>query len=102
MRIFIFIAWILAGAFTIWLQFRYKDANYPNSWQWRARLFCSGGVTGVLGSFAFLFHADFRLLLITVIYSFLFLGLLFAFASPHSMKGIYPKRPENEQGGDGE
>lgn len=58
------------------------------------KLFLSGGATGALGALSFLPDSDLQTILIVVIYSGLFLGLLFGFASPYSMKGIYPKRHE--------
>lgn len=97
-RTLILILWVLSAISAIWLQFRYKDANYPNDWRWRMKLFLSGGATGALGVVLFLLGTDFNTMLIAVIYEVLFLGLLFSSASPFSMKRIYPKRPESQQG----
>ena len=92
MHVIFFALWILAFLLAIWLQFRYKDANYPNDWRWRLKLFASGAAVGILGTVAFLFDSDPKALLAVILYGGLFLGLLFGFASPHSMKGLYPKR----------
>lgn len=91
-----FALWILAFLLNLWLQFRYKDANYPNDWHWRIKLFASGAAIGVFGALAFLLDAEPKLMLAVVIFGGLFNGFLFGFASPHSMKGLYPKRPNNE------
>jgi hypothetical protein len=91
-----FALWITAFLFALWLQFRYKDANYPGDWRWRTKLFASGAAIGIFGAVAFLLDADPKLLLAVALYGGLFHGLLFGFASPHSMKGLYPKRPNNE------
>lgn len=96
MHVIFFALWILAFLLAIWLQFRYKDANYPNDWRWRLKLFASGAAVGILGTVAFLFDSDPKALLAVILYGGLFLGLLFGFASPHSMKGLYPKRPNDE------
>lgn len=87
---------IIAFLLVLWLQFRYKDANYPNDWRWRVKLFASGAVLGVLSALAFLLDANPRSLLVVTLYGGLFFGFLFGFASPHSMKGLYPKQPNTE------
>jgi TctA family transporter len=96
MRAAILLLWILTLIFAIWLQLRYKDANYPNSWRWRICLFASGAASGVFGVVLFLLDADSQPKLAAALYGGLFLGLLFGFASPHSMKGLYPKRSQSE------
>lgn len=87
--------WIMSVAIAIWLQFRYKNANYPNSWKWRLFLFLSGFLLTSLGGMFLMVNASAEVLLASILLGGTFGGFLFSYASPHSMQGIFPKQPTN-------
>ncbi len=96
MRSLLFVLSVISLAFAVWLQFRYKDANYPNTWVWRACLFISGFLVATLGGVSLMYGADPRVILASILLGGTFGGLIFAYTSPHSMHGIYPKEIEKE------
>ena len=96
MRSLLFILSAISLALAVWLQFRYKDANYPNTWVWRAYLFISGFVFTTLGGVSLMYDADTRVILASMLLGGTFGGLIFAYALPHSMQGIYPKEIEKQ------
>jgi hypothetical protein len=97
MRPFIATIWVISAIFAIWLQFQYKNANYPNTWRWRLSLFLSGFFLTSFGGLFLMAGADIKVLSISILLGGTFGGLIFSYASPNSMKGIYPKRTENKQ-----
>lgn len=96
MRSLLFVFSVISLAFAVWLQFRYKDANYPNTRVWQACLFISGFLVTTLGGVSLMYGADPRVILTSILLGGTFGGLIFAYASPRSMQGVYPKKIEEE------
>ena len=97
MQTLFLVLWVMSMVVAVWLQFRYKNANYPNTWQWRLVLFLSGFLLASLGGIYFMGNAAFRVLLVSILLGGTFGGLIFSYASPHSMQGIYPKRSASSE-----
>lgn len=95
-RLLLFL-WIISLIVAVWLQFQYKDANYPNTWQWRLTLFFSGFLLTSLGGISLMFGAALEVVVVSTLLGGTFGGLIFSYASPKSMQGIYPKRSESKQ-----
>jgi peptidoglycan/LPS O-acetylase OafA/YrhL len=87
-----FLIWLLSGVIVIWLQFKYRDAGYPQNLQWRSTLFVSGFVCGSIGLLTFSPNSDIGTRILAALFSGVFGGVVFAFGFPHQMRGLFPKR----------
>ncbi len=99
MSLLLYAIWFLSGIVLVWLQFKYKDANYTATTKWRLILFISGflygAFVGLLGIWDDLVNtADYSkkaMLIMAVAIGGAFVGVLFGFGFPHRMQGIFPK-----------
>ena len=77
------------------IQYKYAQANYPNSWRWRAILFVGGFIPGGIGAFTFEMNTtSFINRGLFILFLGVFLGLISAFLVPINMRNILPKRKE--------
>ena len=99
MNIPIFVFWLLSLILVIWLQFRYREEDFPNTARWRMLLFASGfantsvvtliiAMSGEVGSKNHEMNVSMLLSILGAVLG----GTLFAFAFPYQMRSIYPKR----------
>ena len=88
----------MLGGFGGYLQYRYAQANYPNSLRWKWALFLSGFIPVVTGLATFLYQevAIYELLLFSLLGG-IFGGLISRFLFPHNMRHIYPKRDDEAE-----
>ena len=84
---------VLLGGLGGYLQYRYAQANYPNSSRWKWVLFLSGFVPVVTGLATFLYQevAIHELLLFSLLGG-MFSGSISRFLFPQNMRHVYPKR----------
>lgn len=77
------------------IQYKYAQANYPNTAKWRATLFLYGFLLGGIGALALeLNSTDFTERILTILFLGLFLGFISAFLVPLNMRNIIPKKKE--------
>lgn len=75
------------------IQYKYAQANYPNTWTWRAILFFGGFITGGIGALALEINStSFSNRVLSILFFGVFLGLISAFLVPINMRNILPKR----------
>ena len=99
MHLLFFAIGFLLWTVVMWLQFKYKDANYPATTKWRLILFISGflfgAFVGLLGIWDDLVNtADYSkkaTLIMVVTIGGAFVGVLFGFGFPRRMQGTFPK-----------
>ena len=92
MSLVMFLIWLLSGIIVIWLQFKYRDAGYPQSFRWRSILFVSSFINGSIGLLMFTPNSDIRTRFLAALFTGVFGGVIFAFGFPHQMRGLFPKR----------
>jgi hypothetical protein len=77
------------------IQYKYAQANYPNTWGWRAILFVGGFIPGGIGALTFEMNSvSFVNRGLFILFLGVFLGLISAFLVPINMRNILPKRKE--------
>jgi RsiW-degrading membrane proteinase PrsW (M82 family) len=87
----LFFIWLLSGIVAIWLQFKYRDANYPMTIQWRLLLFLSGFLNGLFGALLFTVDSELKVRLLVSLFIGVFGGMIFTFGFPRQMRGLFPK-----------
>ncbi len=87
-----FLIWLLSGVIVVWLQFKYRDAGYPQNFRWQSMLFISGFISGSIGLLIFTPNSDIETRFLAALFTGVFGGIIFAFGFPHQMRNLFPKR----------